>query len=376
MLKAYKYALLPNDIQKEQLKNFFGAARFVYNLGLETKIAAWTSARKNLTCFDLHKQLTELKQTECLWLNDAPSQMLQFSIRKLDNAYTNFFKGSGFPRFKNKWAKQSISFPRGVYIDGGSVFIPKLKQVDFIQHRPIGDGEIKTVTVSATTTGKYFISLLINTGEELPLKKKIKTNTSAGIDVGLKTLATLSDGTEFENPRYLQHQLKRLRIEQRKLSRKFKKGAHEQSVGYYKQKLIVAKLHEKVANQRKDFLHKVSDSITKNYDTICLEDLNVSGMKKNEKLARSISDVSWYEFTRQLEYKSEWRGKNIIYIGRFDPSSKICSNCGNIFKELTLDHREWDCPKCGSHHNRDHNAAKNIKNFGLKAKPSTVNVSR
>lgn len=374
MLKAYKYRIYPTDSQKETLAKFFGASRFIYNLGLETKIAAWTSAKKNVTCFDLMKQLTELKHTDCQWLNECSVPALQQSLRVLDNAYTRFFKGGGFPKFKKRSGRQSIRFPNSYFVGDTTISIPKIKNIPFIKHRPLGKGKLGTITISKESSGAYFASILVDNGKELPKKKRIKESTAVGIDVGLKTFATLSDGQSFENPKYLHEQLKRLRIEQRKLKRRFKKGAKQQSKGYEKQKLVVAKLYEKIANKRKDFLHKTSAAITKQYDTICLENLNIGGMMKSN-LAKSVSDVSWYEFGRMLEYKAEWNGKNILRIGRFEPSSKICSNCGNIFKELTLADRNWTCEKCGTNHDRDHNAAINIKNFGLKARPSTAKTS-
>ncbi len=371
LLKAYKYRILPTEAQKAQLAHYFGCCRFVYNLGLETKIAAYTSAKKNLTCFDLIKQTTELKKT-VPWLAECPSQALQMALRNLDNAYTNFFKGAGFPKFKKRSTTQSMQFPQGVSLKEGFVILPKLREVIVIEHRPLGKGLIKTTTVSKTTANKYFISVLIDNQIEIPKKKIVKEKHTTGIDVGLKTFATLSDGAQFHSPKFLREQLQRLRIEQRKLQRKFKKGVNEQSKGHQKQKLIVAELHEKIANRRKDFLQKTSTAIIKQYDTICLEDLNIQGMMKSN-LAKAISDVSWGEFTRMLEYKAEWYGKNIIYIGRFDPSSKICSTCGTINKELKLSDRVWTC-KCGVTHDRDKNAAINIKNFGLRNQPNIVNV--
>lgn len=376
MFKSVKYCLLPNEEQKKQLAKYFGCCRFVYNLGLETKISAYASAKKNLTCFDLCKQVTELKHSETKWLSECPSQTLQYSLRNLDNAYTQFFKGGGFPKFKNKHSKQSIQFPQGVGIDldKGTIFLPKLKNVNFVLHRKF-EGIIKTVTVSKTTTNKYFVSILFDNQNELPSKKIITDETTVGIDMGVKTFATLSDGTSFENVKSLKNNLKRLRIEQRTLARRFKKGVKEQSNGYYKQKLVVAKLHEHISNQREDYLHKVSTSIIKKYDTIVLEDLNIQGMMKNHKLALAIGEVGWNKFETFLNYKAEWYGKNIIYIGRFEPSSKICSTCGTINKELKLQHREWTCKTCNSTHDRDSNAATNIKNFGLRNKPLGANAS-
>lgn len=374
MLRAYKYSLLPDDEQKVQLSNFFGAVRFIYNLALETKIAAWTSAKKNLTCLDLCYQLPELKEVNP-WLAECPSQSLQSALYNLDNAYTKFFKGGGFPKFKSKKGKPSIQFPQGVKIEKLKIYFPKLKWMDFIEHRPLGKGQIKTVTISKNSSGKYFVSILIDNKKELPKKKRIKNKTTVGIDVGLKSFASLSEGQVLDNPKYLAAQLKRLRVELRTLDRRYQKGAERQSNGFYKQKIIVAKLYEKITNQRTDFLHKLSTSIVKQYDTICIEDLNISGMMQNDKLSRSIADVSWHSFMQMLAYKCEWNGKNLIKIGRFDPSSKICSNCGTINKELQLSDRVWTCKNCNVTHDRDINAAINIKNFGLRAKPSIVNAN-
>lgn len=377
MLKAFKYRLNPTLEQKEQLSKFFGSVRFVYNLGLETKISAYIGNKKNLTCIDLANQMKALKDTDAPWLQDCPAQVLQMSLRNLDNAYTNFFRGKGFPKFKKKHQNQSIQFPQGVRLLGDKIFLPKLKYVDFVKHREIGEGAIKTVTLSKTTTGKYFVSILIDNYISLPDKKPIKEKTTVGIDVGLKTFAVLSDGQQFENPKYLEHQLKRLRVEQRTMARRYKKNVKtvDQSKNWHKQKQIVALLHEKIANQRKDFLHKTSTAIIKQYDTVCLEDLNVAGMVKNHCLSKAISDVSWTSFKEMLEYKAEWYGKNIVTIGRFEPSSKICSNCGHLYKELKLAERSWVCQKCESVHDRDMNAALNIKKYGLRNKPEIAKVS-
>lgn len=370
MLKAYKYRFYPTEEQKQQLSCFFGSCRFVYNLGLETKIQAWISAKKNYTCIDLANQMKDLKDREATWLADCPSQTLQMSLRNLDNAYTKFFKGGGFPKFKNKYSKQSIQFPQGVKVDfkNSTIFLPKLKQVNVLFHREF-KGEIKTVTVSKTTTNKYFVSVLVDNQVNIPAKKKVKEKTTVGIDVGVKTLAVLSDGTIFENKKWLSNAKQNLRVQQRSLDRKKKvKGKN-----YEKQRLVVARLHEHIKNQREDYLHKISTSIIKNYDTIVLEDLNIKGMMQNHKLAFAIGEIGWHKFNTMLEYKAEWYGKNIIRIGRFEPSSKCCSSCGIINKELTLKDRVWTC-KCGVSHDRDVNAAKNIKIFGLRNKPSNANV--
>lgn len=365
MLKAYKYRIFPNEEQQSLLANIFGQVRFVYNLGLETKIAAYAGNKKNLNCFDLNKQITELKE-DLVWLKETPSQALQMAMRNLDNAYHAFFRGSGFPKFKNKHGKQSFQLPQGISLsdDNKQIFIPKLKWVGIDLHRQF-KGEIKTVTVSKTVTNKYFVSILVDTKQELPIKKQISESTSVGLDLGIKDFVITSDGKKFENKDFFKSAQRQLRVAQRSLSRKTKGSNH-----YTKQKMIVALLHEKVKNQRQDYLHKISKYLVDNYDTICLEDLAVSNMVKNHCLARAISDMGWSEFRSMLEYKAEWQGKNISIIGRFDPSSKACSCCGKINKKLILSDREWICSHCGTKHDRDVNAAKNIKNFGLRNKPS------
>jgi putative transposase len=395
MLRAYKYGILPTDEQKYHLAKIFGCCRFVYNLGLETKIAVYTQTKKTVNCFDLINQVVDLKK-DAEWLNECPSQALQMSLRNLDNAYTKFFKGAGFPKFKARRNKQSFSVPQGVKIDfdNWTVFLPKLKEVILCRDRKF-KGEVKTVTVSKTPADSYYISVLVETGKSIPKKKPIKEKTTVGIDVGVKHFATLSDGQKIENPRYLKISLDRLAIENRKLKRRHKKGIkyQDQSSSYKKQRLVVAKLYEKIRNQRSDFLHKASTSIIKKYDTIVLENLNINGMsakckpKQDENgkylpngqsaksgLNRSILDAGWGMFGDYLGYKAEWYGKNILKIGRFEPSSKICSVCGAINKELTLKDREWICKSCGTKHDRDKNASINIKNFGLRTQPLSANV--
>jgi putative transposase len=367
VLKAYKYRIYPSEAQKQDLAKFFGGCRFVYNLGLETKIRAYTSAKKTLNCFDLNKQLTELKQTEAIWLNDCPSSALVMSLRNLDNAYTRFFKGGGFPKFKNRYSIQSIQFPQDVSVNGSFIRIPKIKLVPIVLHRPLGIGKIKTTTLTKTPTGKYFVSILIDNSVELPQKKPISEQTTVGIDLGIKDLAILSDSTTYENKHFFKKSKNNLRRQQRSLSRK-KEGSKRRE----KQRLVVACVHEKIRNQRVDYLHKITTDIVKRFDTVCMEDLNVQGMMQNRKLSLAIAEIGWHSFLTMLKYKCDWYGKNFIQIGRFEPSSKICSNCGAINKELTLSVRNWDCKVCGVSHDRDQNAAKNIKNFGLRNKPTSV----
>ena len=356
MLKAFKYRLSPTKEQSILLNKHIGASRFVFNLALECKKMAWAGNKVNLSCFALHSQLKDLK-TECEWLKEINSQSLQQSIANLDKAYTAFFKGqNSFPNFKKKSNGGSFNIPQNVLLEKGRLIIPKFKKgIDIVLHRPI-KGEIRQATISRTPTGKYFVSILCDTGEAIKPKAKIKENTTVGIDLGIKTYLVASDGKEFDNPKFLRKAQAKLKYVQRKYSKH--KGKRT------KQKLAI--LHEKVANQRKDFLHKTSSELIKNHDSLAIEDLAVSNMVKNHKLAQSISDAGWSTFVTMLEYKAEWYGKNILKIGRFEPSSKLHANCGHINKDLTLSDREWICPKCGEVVSRDLNAAINIKSFALK----------
>ncbi len=356
MLKAFKYKINPTKEQSILLNKHIGASRFVYNLALEVKQMAWAGNKVNLSCFALHSQLKDLK-TECEWLKEINSQSLQQSITNLDKAYTAFFKGqNSFPKFKKKSDGGSFNIPQNVLLKNGKLVIPKFKNgINIILHRPI-KGVIKSATISKTPTGKYFVSILCETGDAIKPKAKIKENTTIGIDLGIKNFIVASDGKEFDNPKFLRKAQSKLKYVQRKYSKY--KGKRT------KQKLAI--LHEKVANQRKDFLHKTSSELIKNHDSLAIEDLNVKGMLANHKLAQSISDAGWSTFVTMLEYKADWYGKNILKIGRFEPSSKLHANCGYINKELTLSDREWTCPKCSEVVLRDVNAAINIKSFALK----------
>lgn len=376
MLKAYKYELKPTPEQAQWLNQTMGNCRFLYNLALETKIAAYQSTGKTVSAFDLMKQLTDLKKDHD-WLCVSPVGSLQHAISNLDTSFSNFFRGKAkFPRFKRKNDKQSFHLPQDIKVDFNNfqVTIPKIKQISIAKDRTF-EGQIRNATVSKMPSGRYYISILVQDGKEWPKSKKVKAKTTVGIDVGLKHFAVLSDCTKVDNPKLLSHALKRLRVEKRTLARRFKKGSKEQSKRYQKQKLVVAKLHEHIANQRKDFTHKLSTAIVKQYDTVCVENLNIRGMVKNHNLSRAISDVGWGMFKEQLQYKCEWYGKNFRQIGTFEPSSKMCT-CGKINNELTLDQREWTCQHCGARHDRDLLAAKNIKTFGLQSKPSSAKAGR
>lgn len=355
MFRAYKYRLYPSELQKELIAKHIGSSRFVYNLALETKTTAYLGSKHNFSPFDLIKQLPELKK-ELTWLKEVNSQSLQQSIQNMDIAFKKFFKGAGFPKFKSKRDRQSFSIPQNVIVENNLLIIPKFKEgIDIVLHRPI-KGTIKSATISVTPTGKYFVSILCDTKKDIPIKAPIEENTTIGIDLGIKDFAITSDGEVFENPKYLRKAQSKLKYVQCKYSKH--KGKRT------KKKL--AKLYEDVVNKRKDFLHKLSIKLIRENQTICLETLAVKNMVKNHNLAQAISDVSWSTFVSMLEYKADWYGKNILRIGRFAPSSKTCSNCGNINKELTLKDREWTCGSCSTVLDRDVNAAINIKNFALK----------
>ena len=357
MFKAFKYRLYPNKGQMELLNKHIGATRFVYNLALETKTTAYAGNRINLSCFDLNNQLPELKKV-CTWLKEINSQSLQAPIRNLDNAFTRFYKGQGdFPVYKSKWrGKQSFNVQQSIKITGDKLMIPKFKGGIKIKQHRLTVGTIKSATISRTPTGKFFVSILCDTGTECEPHKPINHGTTIGIDLGIKDYLIMSDGEMFSNPKWLREAESKLKYTQRKYSKhKGKRAKHKLAV-----------LHEKVANKRRDFLHQVSSMLVKENHSLALEDLNVAGMMKNHHLAKSIGDASWGMFTTMLSYKASWYGVNLLKIGRFEPSSKTCSVCGNINKQLTLADRGWSCSACGTHHDRDINAAINIKNFALK----------
>lgn len=363
MLKAYKYRLNPTKEQAQLIDKHIGAVRFVYNLALETKNHAYASHRKNISCFELMNQLPELKK-ECEWLKEIDSQSLQQSVIDLDKAFTSFFKGnSKFPNFKKKKGNQKFRNPHGskVIIKDNKLIQPKFKDgIKIIIDREY-KGEIRNTTISKTPTGKYFVSVLCETGEKIPLKKQVKENTAIGIDLGIKSFIVTSNGLKVDNPKHLKNRLSRLKYLQRQSSKKLK-GSNNKKKANFK----VSLCHEKITNIRKDFLHKLSNQITNENDTLCFETLNILGMVKNHKLAQSISDAGWGMFVDYCKYKSEWKGKNVLQIPTFEPSTKLCNYCGAINNTLSLLDREWMCANCNTLHDRDINAAINIKNYSLK----------
>lgn len=358
--KGFRFRLYPNKNQAGFLEKHFGCVRFIYNYGLQRKITEYEKTKKPLSCFNLTKELPALKK-EHEWLKEVNSQSLQMALRNLDNAFVRFFKmKNGFPNFKNKKNnRQSFQVPQYYRIEGNKLWLPKFKKgLKMKYHREI-EGIPKRLTIKKTPSGKYFVTILCELDDASPEKTKIEENTTIGIDVGLTHFATLSTGEKIENNRYLKKSLMKLKREQRTLSRK-QKGSKKRE----KQRITVARVHEKITNQRNDFLHKLSSKLVRENQTICIEELAVSNMMQNHRLAQAIVDVSWGEFRRRLEYKTEWYGKNLILIGRFEPSSKLCNACGHVNRELTLADRTWVC-ECGVVHDRDVLAANNIKTFGL-----------
>lgn len=362
MYKTYKYRIYPNKDQQKLIDKTFAVNRFVYNIALETKITLYKDYGVSLSAFDLQKQLIEVKKDN-IWIKEVDSQSLKQTILNLDKAYQNFFKGGGFPKFKSKRDKQSFQCPcnkREVDFEHNTISIPKIYKIKTCISQKF-EGKIKTITISKTPTNKYFASILVEVPLNLPNKKEVSKDGSLGVDVGIKDLAILSNGVIIPNNKYLKNSIKRLKVLQRRASRK-KKGSNNRK----KANLKVALLHEKITNQRKDYLHKSVNKIINDnqVETIFIEDLNVRGMMKNHKLAQSLSDVSLGEFFRILKYKCEWQGINLVEIGRFDPSSKRCFECGCINNNLKLSDRVWTCEN-GHILDRDINAAKNIKHFGL-----------
>jgi putative transposase len=345
--------LYPTAPQQQSLAVQFGCARWSWNDALALTQCTYNETGKGLNFVALCARLPGLKD-EKEWLKDCDSQVLQASLRHLAAAFENFFDKRGrYPRFKTKHKRQSIQYPQRVTLDDGLIRLPKVGKVKCVVHRPIV-GKIKTVTVSKVPCGHYYASILTENG--LPTPDISTDGRVLGIDVGIIDVAVTSDGKKIGNPRHLRKAAKNLKRKQQSLSRK-KKGSNTRN----KARQLVARAHERVANARRDFLHKISRQLVNENQVIAVEDLNVKGMTKNHNLAKAIHDVGWSMLARMLEYKCERDGKAFIKVGRWFPSSKACSDCGFICDSMPLDVRTWACINCASIHDRDVNAARNIR---------------
>lgn len=342
----------------------FGSCRFAYNHFLRQRIDFYAENKESdkigLTYCDTSRMLTELKkQPETVWLKDVNSQSLQQSLRRLDVAYNNFFsKKAQFPKFKSKHKKQSFQVPQNfsIDIDNGLLSIPKIGSLKIVLHRGT-EGTMKSITISKTPSGKYFASILCEIEKDIKPKQ---TGGQIGIDLGLKSFIVTSEGESIGAPKFLRKSENKLARLQQLHSRK-KKGSNRRN----KARIKVARIYEKISNQRNDFLHKLSHRLTSENQAILAEDLNIKGIMANHCLAKSVSDAGWSEFIRQIKYKSEWNGVYFGQIDRFFPSSKRCAVCGWINQSLSLKDREWTCQGCGQVIDRDLNAAQNILQFGL-----------
>jgi putative transposase len=358
--KAFKYRFFPTEEQARQLTKTFGCARYVYNQALAYRTTAWQQEKQSIGYNQTASKLTEWKkEPERAFLYEVCSVVLQQSLRNLETAFTNFFqKRANYPRFKAKHGHQSVRYATNAftYREGQITLAKQATRLDIVWSRPLpADARLVNLTVNKDQRERYFVSVLVETDIE-PLEK---VEAEVGIDVGIKTLARTSDGQRLENPRPLLRRERQLKRRQRRLTRK-----HRGSNNRRKARRVVAKLHARISDGRRDRIQKFTTKIISENQAIYVEGLNVAGMLKNGKLAKHIVDASFGEIFRELEYKAHWYGKDYLELDQFFPSSKLCSSCGHLLKELLLSVREWDCTQCGVHHDRDENAAMNLLRAG------------
>ena len=360
VLRAYRFRLYPDEGQKVLIEKHIGSCKFVWNHFLDFRNRRYTETGKGINYNDMAKLLPTLKK-EHEWLNEINSQSLQQTLMNLDTSFDRFFrKLTKHPVFRKKRNGGSFTVPQHFSIGDNSITIPKFKDsIRIFMHRDVG-GTPRSMTISRTASGKYYVSILAETATIPPESKGVEAESSVGMDVGITDFLTLSNGMQIGNPKNLKKTEKKLAKRQRQLTKK-QKGSKNRN----KARIKVARINEHIANQRKDFHEKVSDILTRQYDTIITEDLNVSGLMRNHHLAKHIGDAGWSSFFTMLKTKALSRGKNIIEIGKFDPSSKMCSHCGHVY-DLTLSERTWICPRCNTVQDRELNASINIKKFGLR----------